>query len=88
MKLPLAQDWRRPTPVPRETKKWRRLYRRRTAVERVFGRLKGHLLLDALRVRGLAKVRVRLTLSLVVLLAAALGMAQQHRWPDLRRLAA
>lgn len=88
VKLPLAQDWRRHTPVPRETKKWRRLYRRRTAVERVFGRLKGHLLLDALRVRGLAKVRVRLTLSLVVMLAAALGMAQQQRWPDLRRLVA
>lgn len=89
VKLPLAQDWRRHTPVPRETKKWRRLYRRRTAVERVIGRLKGHLLLDVLRVRGgLAKVRVRLTLSLLVMLAAALGMAQQHRWPDLRRLVA
>jgi len=88
IKLPLAQDWRRHTPVPRETKKWRRLYRRRTAVERVFSRLKGHLLLDVLRVRGLSKVRVRLTLSLVTMLAAAWGMAQQHRWPDLRRLAA
>lgn len=88
VKLPLAQDWRRHTPVPRETKKWRRLYRRRTAAERVIGRLKGHLLLDALRVRGLPKVRVRLTLSLVTMLAAALGMAQQQRWPDLRRLTA
>jgi len=88
LKLPLAQDWRRHTPLPRETKKWRRLYRRRTAVERVIGRLKGHLLLDALRVRGLPKVRVRLTLSLVVMLAAALSMALRQRWPDLRRLTA
>jgi len=70
------------------TQDWRRFYRRRTAVERVFGRLKGHLLLDALRVRGLPKVQVRITLSLVVMLAAALSMAQRQRWPDLRRLTA
>jgi len=88
LKLPLAQDWRRHTPVPRETKKWRRLYRRRTAVERVNGRLKGHLLLDDLRVRGKAKVTVRISLSLLTLLGAALSMAQQQRWPDLRRLVA
>lgn len=88
IKLPLAQDWRRHTPLPRETKKWRRLYRRRTAVERVFSRLKGHLLLDALRVRGLAKVTVRLSLSLLALLGAALSSVQQQRWPDLRRLVA
>jgi len=88
LKLPLAQDWRRHTPVPRETKKWKRLYRRRTAVERVFSRLKGHLLLDALRVRGTAKVAVRLSLSLLALLGAALSMAQQQRRGDLRRLVA
>ena len=88
VKLPWRQDPRRTPPVPRETRKWRRLYRRRTAVERVFSRLKSHLLLDVLRVRGLAKVRVRVTLSTLVLLAAALGMTQQERWRELRTLVA
>lgn len=88
VKLSYRQDLRRTPPVPRETRKWRRLYRRRTAVERVFSRLKSHLLLDALRVRGLVKVRVRVTLSTLVLLAAALGMAQRQRWRELRTLVA
>jgi hypothetical protein len=88
VKLDYRHNLRHTPPIPRETRKWRRLYRRRTAVERVFSRLKSHLLLDALRVRGLAKVRVRVTLSTLVLLAAAPGMAQRQRWRELRSLVA
>ena len=42
--------------VPRETKRWRDLYRGRAAVERVFGRLKNEAGLVPLRVRGIEKV--------------------------------
>lgn len=86
VKLDLREDPRRYVPVPRETKQWKRLYKKRTAVERVNSRLKDHLILDDLRVRGLAKVRVRVGLNLLVMLAIAVGMAERNRLGDCRRL--
>lgn len=86
VKLNTRDDCRRYTAVPRETKKWERLYKKRTAVERVNGRLKEHLLVDDLGVRGIKKVRVRLGLSLMVLLASALAMARRERWSDIRKV--
>jgi transposase len=53
-KVRIDEDPRRYPGLWRESKKWSRLYRKRTAVERVNGRLKDYLLLDALTVRGLA----------------------------------
>jgi IS5 family transposase len=73
-------------PVPRETKKWKRLYRLRGAVERVNSRLKEHLLLDELRVRGINKVRCRLGMSVLVMLAVAVGMAERKELTQARQL--
>jgi len=74
--------------VPRESSRWRTLYAQRTAVERVNSRLKDRCLVDDLQVRGLPKVTARLTLGLLVMLAAAVAMAERQRWKDIRRLAA
>src|SRR6184192_710266 len=43
---------------PRDSDRWRSLYRRRSAVEREFGRLKHNYGLAFLRVRGLERVRL------------------------------
>ena len=86
IKLNMKDDPRRYVPVPRETKKWKRLYKRRSAVERVNSRLKESLLLDDLRVRGMPKVRVRIGLNLLVMLAIAVGMAERERLKDCRRI--
>ncbi len=86
IKLNMKDDPRRYVPVPRETKKWKRLYKRRTAVERVNSRLKENLLLDDLKVRGLPKVKVRVGLNLLVMLAIAVGMAERGRLGDCRRI--
>ncbi len=86
LKLPIMQDPRRHPPVPRETKKWERLYRLRTSVERVNSRVKELLGLGQITVRGIAKVTARSLLSLLVMLAAAVGMAQRHRLKELRVL--
>ncbi len=88
LKLPIADDPRRHPPVPRETKKWKRLYKLRTAVERVNSRVKGLLGLEHITLRGIAKVTVRALLSLLAMVASALGMAQRHRLKDLRVLTA
>jgi hypothetical protein len=86
LKLPIADNPRRHPPVPRESKKWQRLYRLRTAVERVNSRVKELLGLATITVRGIGKVTVRSLLSLMIMLAAAVGMARRNRRKELRIL--
>lgn len=86
LKLPIATDPRRHPPVPRESRKWQRLYRMRTAIERVNSRVKELLGLGKITVRGIGKVTVRAILSLLVMLAAGVSMAQRQRFKEVRSL--
>ena len=65
--------------IPRETKRWKSLYRRRASVERQFGRLKGDWALAPLRVRGLERVRLHADLTVLAQLTCALSL---KRAPD------
>lgn len=62
--------------VPRETKRWKGLYRIRASVEREFGRLKNEWGLKPLRVRGLERVRLHTDLTVLTKLACALSRAR------------
>ena len=62
--------------IPRETKRWRDLYRGRASVERSFGRLKHEAGLGPLRVRGLARVQLHADLCILATLAQALARAR------------
>jgi len=62
--------------VPRETKRWKALYRNRGAVEREFGRLKHEWGLGPLRVRGLDRVRLHADLTILTKLACALARSR------------
>jgi len=62
--------------IPRETKRWRDLYRGRAAVEREFGRLKHEYGLAPLRVRGLEKVALHADLTMLARLSLALARAR------------
>lgn len=62
--------------VPRESKRWRKLYRGRAAVEREFGRLKHAWSLSPLRVRGLERVRLHADLTILAKLSCALARAR------------
>ncbi len=64
------------TLIPRESRRWKALYRRRAAVEREFGRLKHEWALLPLRVRGLERVRLHADLTILGRLAAALAKAR------------
>jgi transposase, IS5 family len=86
LKVAISEDERRWPGLARQSKKWERLYKRRTAVERVNSRLKEHLQLDEQYVRGLGKITVNATLSLLVMVGAALAMAKEQRWKDMRRV--
>lgn len=62
--------------IPRSTDEWRSLYRRRSAVEREFGRLKHTYGLAFLRVRGIERVRLHADLTMLARLAQALSRAR------------
>lgn len=90
-KVHIWEDPRRFPGLARESKKWTRLYRKRTAAERVNARLKDWLLLDGLTIRGMNKVTMHATVALLVMLAGAMAMAgagQVERVRQVVRLAA
>jgi len=62
--------------IPRESKRWRSLYRGRASVERAFGRLKNEAGLAPLRVRGLERVALHTDLCMLATLASALARAR------------
>jgi transposase len=88
LKIAISENERRWPGIWRESKKFARLYRRRSAVERVNSRLKEHLCLDDQHVRGLGKTTVNVSLSLLVMVGGALAMAQDRRLERLRQVVA
>lgn len=59
--------------IPRETLRWKGLYRRRASVERGFGRLKNEWSLAPLRVRRIERVRLHADLTILSQLTCALN---------------
>ena len=88
LKIAISENERRWPGLWRESKKFKRLYKRRTSVERVNSRLKEHLCLDDQHVRGLAKTTVNASLSLLVMVGGALAMARNKRMDNLRQVVA
>jgi len=62
--------------VPRDSRRWRSLYRGRAAVEREFGRLKNEYGLAPVRVRGLEPVALHADLTMLARLSQALARAR------------
>jgi hypothetical protein len=62
--------------VPRNSPRFTALYRRRSSVEREFGRLKNEWALSPLRVRGVERVRLHADLTILAKLAVALARAR------------
>ncbi len=75
----IDDDVRLHPPLPRHTKKWQRLHDKRTAAERVTSRGKEHVRLRTLRHRGIRKARLHCGLSMLIMVAGALGMMQVGR---------
>jgi len=74
------------TPIARPSLKFERLYSKRTAVERVNGRLDTSFGFEDHCIRGQAKMRLRCSLALVVMLAMALGRVREKRKDRMRSL--
>jgi transposase len=59
--------------IPRETPRWKALYRGRASVERAFGRLKNEWALALLRVRRIERVRLHADLTILSQLTCVLS---------------
>jgi Transposase DDE domain len=62
--------------IPRETLRWKGLYRGRAAVEQEFDRLKNEWGLAPLRARGIERVRLHVNLTILAKLSCALARAR------------
>jgi len=86
VRVPLDVDRRRFVPVPRGSYKWQRLYRTRTALQRVNSRLDVSFGFERHFIRGMTKMQLRVGMALVVMLAMALGsieLGEQYRMRSL-----
>jgi len=87
-KVRISEDPRRFPVLSRDSHKWRRLYRKRSACERVNAKLKNYLLLDEQRAPGNAKVTVNVAMSVLVMLARAISMAKLDKLGGIRKIVA
>ena len=79
VRIRLEEDRRVFTPLARDSYLWRRIYAKRTAVERVNSRLGGPFCLEGHFFRGFSKVRLKCSLVLCVMLALAVGRVIEKR---------
>jgi hypothetical protein len=89
VRIPMEKARRIFTPPARSSYAWKDLYKKRTAVERVNSRLDVSFGFEEHFIRGRAKMKVRVGLALIVMLAMALGRVKekQDAWRSLVRAA-
>ena len=86
VRIRLDEDRRVFTPVGRSSYRWQDYYDQRSAVERVNSRLAGGFGFERAGIRGLAKMRLRVTMALTIMLAMALGRIRAGQPEHLRSL--
>ena len=70
-RIPLRTDPRIFTKVARNSKKWKRLYKKRTSIERVNGRIDRDFQFEKHTIRGLEKMKMFLTVTFIIQLTSA-----------------
>ncbi len=86
VRVPLETDRRIFTPLARASYKWKKTYNHRTAVEWVNSRLDVSFGFEQHFIRGQAKMRLRMSLALMVMLAMAYGRIKEKQQDKMRSL--
>ena len=86
VRIKLSEDRRVFTPIARSSYAWQRLYNNHSAVERVNSRLDLSFGFEQHFIRGLSKMRLRLSLAMLVMLAMAYGRIKEKQKDKLRSL--
>lgn len=76
---PIIKSRKKDRWIAEETPEWKLIFNRRTAVERVFGRMKGHRRLNNITVRRKRKVTVHSLIPIIVTQAVALAFPDTPR---------
>ena len=71
LRIPLKTDSRIFTKVARNSKKWKRLYKKRTSIERINERIDRDFQFERHTIRGLEKMKIFLTMTFIIQLALA-----------------
>ena len=74
------------TPIARDSSKWKKLYNKRTALERINGRMDRDFNLENHKVRGLKKATVMIDIMMIGMMAMAKGHIVSSHPEDIRRL--
>lgn len=86
VRIKLDEDRRVFTPLARSSYKWKDIYKKRTAVERVNSRLDVSYGFEHHFIRGLGKMKFRMSLAMIVMLSMALGRIKEKQKQDMRSL--
>jgi hypothetical protein len=86
VRIPIAEHRRVFGPVARDSYKWKELYKRRTAAERVNSRLDVSFGFEQHTIRGLEKIRLRVNMAYMAMLAMALGRIKENQAEQMRSL--
>ena len=84
--IDISYDERIFTPIARDSKKWKRLYNRRTALERINGRIDRDFNLENNKVRGLKKATVMIDIMMIGMMALAKGHIINKQEEKIRKL--
>ena len=84
--IELSTDSRIFTPIARDSKKWKRMYNKRTALERINGRFDRDFNLENNKVRGLKKATVMIDIMMIGMLAMAKGHILNNEQDKIRKL--
>lgn len=85
VRVHMERDPRVHLPVYQHSRRFEELYKGRTSIERLFGRLDHMFGMEApLRSKGLAKAKLRVTLAMSAMMATALGWLAEER-PEMVR---
>jgi hypothetical protein len=86
VRIPIGEDRRIFGPVARDSYKWDSLYAKRTAAERVYSRLDVSFGFENHTIRGQKKMKLRVSMAYMTMLAMALGRIRQKQSEEMRSL--
>jgi hypothetical protein len=86
VRIPLDADRRIFVPIARSSYKWQRIYNGRTAVERVNSRIDLPFGFEHHFIMGKAKMTLRVSLALLVMISMALARIKRDQEKDMRSL--
>ena len=84
IRIPLKENIRIFTPVARSSYKWKRLYNHRTALERINSRIDNVFGFENHTIRGLTKMKFRITLAFIIMQSFALGKVREGKEKEIR----